>query len=278
MRQKVTTLVLCSLILVSTICLWSRPCSANPIAIYLIEDGSAFHNGTFLHMPFADVEINITRTSNIVTVDLFGTYKFETNETQNATLAYVYPALVFDSQPNANMTILVDSVETSFTVLSLSQIEDAFNFTDDIDQYTPIFSDFALFEVNLVANQTMTMHVFSENTFTLDFAAYWHYNYIFGSARTFNGDTWERIHIHLVENTPFIRTSFSPNEHLTETHDGIITDAIWEFNVSSMDVNKVSINGQVSYPAPTLMDYIIWTGIITTLVIVMITFVKRKRR
>lgn len=278
MRQKVTTVVLCSLIIVSTICLWSRPCSANPIAVSLIEDGSAFHNGTFLHMPFADVEINISRTSNIVTVDLFGTYKFETNETQNASLAYVYPSGVFASQPDANMTILVDSVEIGFTILSLPQMQEAFNFTDDIRRYTSIHADFALFETNLIANQTMTMQVFSEATFIMSEATYWLYNYIFGSARTFDGDTWERIHIHLVENTPFFGTSFSPDEHLDETKDGIVTDAIWEFNVSSMDVNKVTFNGQVGYPPPTLLDYVIWTGIITALVIVIYAFVKRNRR
>ena len=91
---------------------WTKPSSANPIAVSMFEDGAAFHNGTFIHMPFADVEINITRTSNTVVVNLSGNYKFETNQTQNTTLAYVYPSLALQPLPSSNMIIFVDSVET----------------------------------------------------------------------------------------------------------------------------------------------------------------------
>ena len=251
---------------------WIQPCSANPIAIGLVEDGSAFHKGEFIHMPVADVEINMTRISDSVTVDLLGIYEIETNQTQNTSLAYVYPS----SSLPMNMTIQVDSVETEFAILNWSELAEL-NFSQDTLDLISRGADFAYFNVSLIANTTMLLQVESHYKFSLEYADYWQYRYIFGSARSFDGDTEETIHIHLVEQTPFLSTGFHPEDYLELTQDGIVTDAIWDFNVSSMELDEVWFSATVRQTsAPGLIEFVIIISVILGFAVFAVYYIQKR--
>jgi hypothetical protein len=248
------------------------PSSANPIAIGLMVDGAAYHKGEFIHMPVADVEINMTRISDSVTVDLLGVYDIGTNQTQNTSLAFVYPAVSLPS----NMTIQVDSIETEFTILNQSELVDL-NFSQDAFDGMLWSADFALFNVSLTANTTSTLQVDSHYTFSIEATDYWEYRYIFGSARSFEGDTTETIHMHLVEQTPFLSTGFYPEDHLEVTQDGIVTDAIWDFNVSSMEDDEVRFTATVRQTSPPgLIQFVIFIAIVLGLATFVVYYIQKR--
>ena len=66
-------------------------CDANYANWGIFDEGSSLHNGTFISMPFADVQINITRMTNFAIVTMYSEFHIHTNRTQNTTLAFVYP-------------------------------------------------------------------------------------------------------------------------------------------------------------------------------------------
>jgi hypothetical protein len=272
MRQKIVSiLLLCAMMTALSFSL-AMPSSANPIAIGLVENGSAFHKGEFIHMPVAEVEINMTRISDSVTVDLLGIYVIETNQTQNTSLAYVYPS----SSLPVNMTIQVDSVETEFTILTWSELVEL-NFSQDTLDLISRGTDFAYFNVSLIANTSMVLEVDSHYTFSLVYADYWEYRYIFGSARSFDGDTWETIHIHLDEQTQFLSTGFHPDDYLELTQDGIITDAIWEFNVSSMALDEISFTATVRYSNPPgFTQFVIIISVILGFAVFLVYYIQKR--
>jgi len=258
------------------------PSSANPIVIgktpISLLDNSALHEGEFIHMPTANVEINITRISSSVTVDLLGIYEFETNQTQDASFAYVYPSQNTVSSPTYNMKVQLDSVETEFTMISWEELVIQ-GFSEDLLEYTSMSASFAFFDVSLTANTTVVLRVDSHFAFTIRENLYWDYNYIFGSARSFEGDTWETIHIHLVEQTPFIATVFEPDDYLSLTRNGIITDATWEFNVSSINLNMITMRGHINFENPiNFLDILFMTIVIVSLSTLVIYIVRKMTR
>ncbi len=256
--RKSVIAVLCAL-MISTVFLWTNPCVADiAYFVYVMPDGGGLHNGSQISMPHADVGINITNTLDCVIVNQSATFEIFTNRTQNVTLAFVYP----DSLPPGDMQISVNETEVEYTLLTWDDLLES-TFSNDSDlvtyywEYTTILASFACFEISLDANSTIFIHVLSNYIFTLDHIAtaegrdHWEYQYIFGSARTFDGDTLQRIHIHVVEVEPFSSKSFEPEEYLTLTVDGIRTDAIWEFNVSSMEGNYIEFSFDTPFTSTT---------------------------
>lgn len=137
--------------------------------------------------------------------------------------------------------------------------------------YTTIYAYFACFNVTLIANTTIFFHVLSNYNFTINHLAenegrdLWHYRYIFGSARTFRGDTLQRIHIHIFEEELFSSKYFMPEEYLTLTADGKQTDAVWEFNVNSVEGNYITFIFDIPYIFPTA-DYSNYIGVVIILI------------
>ncbi len=252
--RKSVIAVLCAL-MISTVFLWTNPCVADMAYIVTVmPDGGGLHNGSQISMPYADVRINITNTLDCVIVNQSAAFEIFTNQTQNATLAFVYPYFL---NPVGDMRIYANETEIEYTLLTWDELLES-TFSNDSDiatnywHYTTIHANLSCFEVSLTANTTTFFHVLSNYIFTIDHIAtlegrdHWEYQYIFGSARTFDGDTLQRIHIHLVEVEPFSSKSFEPEEYLTLTESRNISDAIWEFNVSSMEGNY----NQFSFDTP----------------------------
>jgi len=279
MQKKNFTLILCALLVASSLFACIKSCSANPIVIgktsISLLDNSALHEGEFIQMPIADVEINITRISSSVAVDLVGIYEFETNQTQNASLAYVYPSRNTVPSPTYSMTVQLDSVETEFTMINWEELVEH-GFSEDLLEYTSVSASFALFDVSLTANTSLVLRVDSHFAFTIRDELYWDYNYIFGSARSFEGDTWETIHIHLVEQTPFIATVFEPDDYLSLTRNGIITDATWAFNVSNIDLNMITMRGHINFEnSMNFLDILFMTIVVVSLSTLVVYMVRK---
>ena len=196
------------------------------------------------------------------------------------------------------MQISVNETEVEYTLLTWDDLLES-TFSNDSDlvtyywHYTTILASFACFEISLDANSTILIHVLSNYIFTLDHIATaegrdnWEYQYIFGSARTFDGDTLQRIHIHLVEVEPLFSKSFEPEEYLTLTEDGNRTDAIWEFNVSSIEENYIRFSFDTPFTStPTTITTttndignttgVIWTAIGAAATIVFLPMIERE--
>jgi len=291
-KRKVAIIVLCALMM-SPVFLSIDPCAADmAYFVYVLPDGGGLHNGSQICMPYADVRINITNTLESVIVNQSAAFEIFTNRTQNVTLAFVYP----DSLPPGDMQISVNDTEVEYTLLTWDDLLES-TFSNDSDlvtyywEYTTILASFACFEISLDANSTIFIHVLSNYIFTLDHIAtaegrdHWEYQYIFGSARTFDGDTLQRIHIHVVEIELFSSKSFEPEEYLTLTVDGIRTDAIWEFNVSSMEGNYIEFSFDTPFTSTTINTNTNTTGntivviwIVTIIVIITISAILIRRK
>ncbi len=297
-KRKSAIVVLCALMM-SPVFLSINPCAADMVyLVYVMPDGGGLHNGSQISMPYADVSINITNTLDCVIVNQSAEFEIFTNRTQNVTLAFVYP----DSLPPGDMQISVNETEVEYTLLTWDDLLES-TFSNDSDlvtyywEYTTILASFACFEIGLDANSTIFIHVLSNYIFTLDHITtaegwdHWEYQYIFGSARTFDGDTLQRIHIHVVEVESFSSKSFEPEEYLTLTVDGIRTDAIWEFNVSSMEVNYIEFSFDTPFTSTTITTNTNSTGnidaigntivviwIVTIIVIITISAVLVRRK
>jgi hypothetical protein len=249
-------------------------------------EGSTYHNGTHISMPYADVHINITRGSAAVTVYLDSTFHIVTNTTQNATLAFVYPtawgndALLTDPPPTWGdsitnesffMHIYVNGTMIDYIVIHYnSSIEGGFT-EDFLSEIPPLSVDFAVFDLELTANTTTVLTTVSGSIFSTSMNRF-DYNYIVGSARTFEGHTMERVQMHVVEEVPFLSKSFGPNESLTVDENGIITDAIWNLNVTEFSLDRVSFGADVY----TEVDWLS-TVTLTSLIVLLVLFYVLKK-
>ena len=290
MRKRIVSyLLLCTMMTTIPFSI-AIPCSADMVYIvHVIDDGGGLHNGSQISMPYADVRINITNFLHYAIVNQSARFEIFTNQTQNATLAFVYPHYL---PYTGDMQILANETEIEFVLLTWDELVKT-SFSNDselVTQYwnfTTIYSSFACFEVNLCANTTIFFHIFSNYVFTtehivtLEGRDSWEYRYIFGSARTFDGDTLQNIHIHLVEEEPLTSKHFNPLDYLTLIEDGNQTDAIWEFNVSSLELNYITFTFGTPFTPNATYDIgttiLIWTSIITVVITTIAFFIHRRR-
>jgi len=262
---------------------------ANLGNVAMMQEGSTYHNGTFISMPSADVSINITRNEDYAIVNMTATFLVYTNTTQNATLAFVYPSfassnLVNDSQndavvTNGKMQIQANGTMMDYTIVYWDDFIES-GFTDNFlynAPYVQPFADFAMFELELIANTTLVFTVASDSVFVLTNINVFQYHYIVGSARTFQGDTHEKVHLHLIEESPFLDVEFFPNETLILTQDGIVTDAIWEFDISEFSLDCIVLNAQVRQSPNTNVD-LAWMLVIGGVIVTTVFLYHRSRQ
>ncbi|MGY5881256.1 MAG: hypothetical protein RTV31_13465, partial [Candidatus Thorarchaeota archaeon] len=133
--------------------------------------------------------------------------------------------------------------------------------------------DFALFDIELIANTTLVLSTVTGSMFSTSMDRF-DYQYIVGSARTFDGHTMERVHMHVVEEVPFVSKSFGPNESLTVVENGIETDVIWDLNITEYPIDRVAFGADVYIYVdwrPTLG----WAAII---VVIVLLYIYRRTR
>jgi hypothetical protein len=287
MQRK--SLSLAIIIILSTLLLVSvsiPSCSANYANWGIIWEGSSFHNGTHINMPFADVYINITRTTSVIYVSMDSEFHIDTNTTQNATLAFVYPSIsgerflseASDTNGNPSMHIYANDTLYDYTVFNYDDVV-ANGYPVDFVTYPFIHSDteFAVFNIELIANTTMTLSTVSNVNYITNLDLFEYY-YIVGSARTFEGHTMERVHFHVVEEVPFSRVSFYPNESLSVIENNKITDATWEFNVTEFSYDTVGFHGYYEPLQAILIQTLSGIGIVAFIIIIVYQFGYKKSK
>ncbi|RDE15053.1 MAG: hypothetical protein C4K48_05085 [Candidatus Thorarchaeota archaeon] len=289
----VALLLAISLLSLTVVSIEIPTCDANIGNVAMMQEGSTFHNGTDINMPYADVSINITRLIDCATVNMTAVFAVYSNITQNATLAFMYPSfnrigIVYNStdvsgnpisfQTNGTMQIIANATIMNYTIVFWDDFIES-GFIDDFLYHAPFvhpFADFAVFDLELTANTTLIFTVVSDSVYILTDIDLFQYYYIVGSARTFIGDTHEKIHLRLIEHAAFLETEFSPNETLTVSQDGIITEAIWEFNISQFTQDVIVFNGQIRNSQGPLIDHG-WLLIIGGVVAMIVILIPRLR-
>jgi len=275
--------ILSTLLLVSV----SIPSSSANYANWgIIREGSSFHNGTHINMPYADVYINITRTTFVIYVSMDSEFHIETNTTQNATLAFVYPSITGErflseasgTNGNPSMHIYANGTPYNYTVFNYDDIV-AHEYPVDFMTYPFIQPDteFAVFDIELTANTTTILTTVSNVNFVTSLDLF-EYHYIVGSARTFEGHTMERVHFHLVEEVPFSRVSFYPNESLSVVENNRITDASWEFNVTEFSYDSVGFHGYYEPLQAIFIQTLSGIGFIAFIIIMVYQFGYKKSK
>ena len=258
-RQYVTMSILAILISFTILSFSVPSCDADYAIWGNMFDGTAYHNGTDIRMPYADVRINITRASTAVIVSLDSEFHIVTNTTQNTTLAFVYPtawgdeALHTEPPPTWGdgvtndsyfMQIYGNGTLIDFTVIKYNNTILG-GFTEDfLNNIFGTHVDYAVFDIELIANTTLVLSTVTGSIFSASMNRFDYY-YIVGSARTFEGHTIERVHMHVVEEVPFMSKEFGPNESLTVVENGIETDAIWDLNITEFSDNTVRFQADV---------------------------------
>jgi hypothetical protein len=287
MKQQYTSFIVISFLMSFILLSVSiPPCDANYAIWGHMSEGSTYHNGTHICMPYADVHINITRGSTAVTVSLDSTFHIVTNTTQNATLAFVYPtawgddALLTDPLPTWGdgitnesffMHIYGNGTMIDYTVIHYnSSIEGGFT-EDFLNEFPPLYVDFAVFDLELTANTTLVLSTVSGSIFSTSMNRF-DYNYIVGSARTFEGHTMERVQMHVVEEMPFLSKSFDPNDSLTIVENDIVTDAVWDLNVTEFSADRVAFGADVY----TDVNWLPTVALSSLIVLIVLWFVYKK--
>jgi hypothetical protein len=150
-------------------------------------------------------------------------------------------------QTDGTMRIMANDTIMNYTVVFWDDFIES-GFVDDFLHDAPFvypFADFAVFDIELIANTTLVFTIVSDSIYILTDTDLFQYFYIVGSARTFVGDTHERIHLRIIEHATFLEKEFHPNETLTVSQDGVLSEAIWEFNMSQFTHDAIMFNGQV---------------------------------
>jgi len=279
-RKFITLSILAILVSVTYLSITIPPCDANYANWGIMFESSAYHNGTHISMPYADVRINITRAATAIIVSLGSEFHVVTNTTQNTTLAFVYPtawsddALLINPPPTWGdgttnksyfMHIYGNGTLIDYTVVHYNDNVEG-GFIEDFISDIPILQDvdFAIFDRELIANTTLVLSTISGSIYSPSMDRF-DYSYIVGSARTFEGHTMERVQMHVVEEVPFLRKSFSPNESLTVVDNGIETDAIWDLNITEFQLDSVSFGANI-YTYVDWLSTIVWSSVIVFIV------------
>ncbi|MBN2229126.1 MAG: hypothetical protein JW779_05990 [Candidatus Thorarchaeota archaeon] len=282
-RRKISSfpiiLILFSLTFISV----SIPsCSANYANWGIMVNGTSFNNGSHISMPFADVQINITRTASVVYTALTSEFHITTNTTQNATLAFVYPSPIPDRllyEENSSMQIYGNGSLYNYTVYEYDDFaDDGFsdNFMIDYPFVQP-WTSFAVFDIELTANTTMILSTISNTDYLANMDKF-EYHYIVGSARTFEGHTIEHIHFHVVEQVPFSSSHFYPNESLSIVKDGIVSDALWDLNITEFSFDIVGFDAEYQDQLLIFIQTISVSGFVIFIIFIIYQFGYKKSK
>lgn len=224
------------------------PAGADMFLMAYLGEGAAVHNGTHICMPEAHVRVNITRTAYVMLTSMRAEFHLSTNTTQNVTLGFIPPVIgSWGEDSYSHLAIALNGSEIEYTVLTWEDlgVEQGFAtaLIDALGTWVES-AEYDVFNMEMQANSTAIILVTSSTAQTLDVDGV-EYEYVIASARTFEGDTHEIVHIQLVEETPFLSVQFSPVSYLTLTEEGKHTDAIWDFNVSAFENVSVRMNAMV---------------------------------
>ncbi|MFX0107853.1 MAG: hypothetical protein ACFE7R_06200, partial [Candidatus Hodarchaeota archaeon] len=233
-----------SLALLSTLCLLVKPVSANPLPISWDYRGTGIGWNSTISMPKADVNISIVSSQleeeefshHVELSSRFEIYNMHSLETP---IAFVFPPHWTSNELElgaANLSIRVDDEDVEFTLSDYDGLDIDINIGPG---YSWIWDEyFAVFNVSLVANVSSVLSVNLETTL-VSIANEFHFQYVVGSARTWNGTGHEKIIIEVDDRIPFLHYDFMPNENLTLDLEQNYYKGTWEFYDYSFTFNHV---------------------------------------
>ncbi|MGQ4911092.1 MAG: hypothetical protein ACP6KW_02895 [Candidatus Thorarchaeota archaeon] len=221
------------------------------IATYLrLVEGGVLSNGTYLYMPSADVDFLIENNEDNISVNSWCDFTVISNITQNATLAFIGPTAQGHGVTSlwSNMSISIDGLEVNFTRYEWYEVEWCDEFLTNMSMQDA--GDLAVFSVDLQADVPTVIHVRTQAAEHV-YSTYFDIRYTFGTARSFNGDTHQKITAQIIENIPFVSSDFEPEEGLDIVTTSNSTTLDWDFNVSQMTVDEIWMHfGLVEYAPP----------------------------
>lgn len=235
--------IVCVFFLLSLIVI--APASGNPALIQGKIQSGVLDNNYAITMPYANVWANITRNETAIIVQQEGNYSICSPFDQNATLAFVYPNLVYDVV-FADMSIILNEEALDF------HINDSLSSSSIYWGFDPVMCDYAVFDVELEIGVSYNLFVNTTTILSLDDIQTFAYQYIVASARSFNGSTLETITLDIYGSPPFVTERFWPEENLTLSTVEDHTRAVWNLNVSEMDASFVLFGGDLVSRSPVL--------------------------
>ncbi|MFX1484176.1 MAG: hypothetical protein ACFFCP_13430 [Promethearchaeota archaeon] len=245
MFRKVSTIFALSIILSFGIISISVQQSHADIADWASLDISGtMTNSSKISMPNAQAQI---RMSSGVTVDVSCLFEVTSNETLNASLAFVYPKCWqgFGGEDiNINFTINVNNTLLNYTILTWENLTSQGYIVnpDDFGGTWIEFADFVRFTFKMQANATYLVSVETRASPLMSYN-YGHFSYIVGSATTFSGETHQTVEMFVDDDVGFESFTFSPNQHLIESTNESGKMAVWDFVIDdALNFSSVGID------------------------------------
>ncbi|MHA1136270.1 MAG: hypothetical protein ACTSSE_07270 [Candidatus Thorarchaeota archaeon] len=287
MSRKLVTITLVAILLSLTIISGSVHQSSADImdSVYVTVSGT-ITNSSNLIMPEAEANIKMIRdVSGTVTVNVSCSFLVVSNQTMNASLAFVYPKAwrVYGGPPGIQFTIHINHTEVNHTLVSWENVTSE-GFIADPEVFGGTWvenADFVLFSSEMIANHTYEVKV-KTNVYPLITAHSGGFSYIVGSATTFLGQTHQKVEILLVEEEPFDGYVFFPDQHLVESSNESGTVASWDFiidNSTNIDIVGIAFsNGEYrgNPPPPPIPDPILLNLVAIVVVVVVIGVLYRR--
>lgn len=249
-------------------------------------------------MPSANVTINIdsskiNSTSVLHAIHLEASFEVISEIDQNATIAFVAPApwALSDSATSEAWTEIQllqaaaaqDNASLDIQTMSGDDMNIGSYFNDSWMDWLRT-STFLVFEVALQQHEPTMLDVWMDLTVISNGPGFV-FRYYIGTARTWIGNTIERVQITVEDHVPFLDYYFYPTTNLTKTATASTLSGSWSFDTNSFDDDSVEFGCQqfdatppyyVGYPV-TILDYAL-PSILAVLIGVVVILIVRDHR
>lgn len=221
-----------------------------PIERVTTESGGLYSIASNVSMPEAEVNVTISlQESWNYSINVIGSFRIKSQETQNLTTAFVYPSVWTHFTEDQIVTIReflisVNNSNVAFTVLPFDDFKDDFDF-NQTNWENVVDCDFALFNFSIDSEDPIDVGVstvFSVTTTAHEFI----FEYIVDTARGWEGNAHETVSIDF-ERTPgteFIEYKFAPEQCLEFIGNNYSANLFWNFNISDFLYDRVSFKVQ----------------------------------
>lgn len=275
---------------------------ANPINFSQLSTGASFVLAKNTSMPFADVNISISAVKHWnlpgyaplfdydVTMD--STFLVESTIDQNCSIAFAYPEnwrtyVMY----NGSLAVTYPEFEILFDTIPISYVEiDRADFDretlptnvkENFEFITQVH--FAIINVTFVANTTHTLDVHCRMEFSSS-TEFLRFSYCFGSARTWDGYTIEKIRIEVLNDELFDYVSFQPDSIVEIQNDDHSITGSWSLNISGSTPDFIDYatcyldQSHYPYDAPDEVYALIIFIPPSTILVIVFTFLYIRRR
>ncbi|TFH04134.1 MAG: hypothetical protein E4H14_15395 [Candidatus Thorarchaeota archaeon] len=233
--------------------------SANPVSMDYATSVYFFSFASNISMPEASVNITLicrdvipTKSSGptfIYDVEMRSSFLIESDDDQNATIAFVYPSTwQYSDQhvllPEIEFKVIVDDIEVPTLTVTLSETNfsiDDLSPEDQVDWGFLEDNELVLFNVTHLAHSAATVKVNTDikvNSATDIFT----FDYCVGTARAWNGSTTEEVRIQLYNTSLYKGNWFIHDNSLTVTQGSDMITGFWYLNSDSFSGNYVGVS------------------------------------